>query len=193
MIHFKIKIFSKSKNNGYTLLFAVLVSALVLAIGVSILNTSRKELTLTAGARESEYAFYAADGGYECALYYDYKGATGSGSTFFATSTFVGGSTVVCGSDVSGHPVASTVALVSSPLGSNTQYDFTFSTPIYGNACAYIDVNKVYNSSGISTTTVYSFGYNMGWEGTSPNGDCNGKDNDTEKVDRELVTTYSGT
>jgi hypothetical protein len=186
----------KSHKKGYTLLFAVLVSALVLAVGISLLDTTRKELTLTSGARESDYAFYAADAGYECALYYDYQGASGSGATFFSTTTFIANGLTLplsCGTNAGSSQVSSAVTMVSSAFMMGTQYDFTFSMPIEGNACAYVDVNKIYNSSGVSTTTVSSFGYNMGSEGTSPNFDCLGKNNNTEKVDRELVTTYSGT
>ena len=188
------KIARLKSHKGYTLLFAVLVSALVLAVGISLLNTTRKELTLTSGARESDYAFYAADAGYECALYYDYQGATGNGATFFSTTTFIVNGSIMplaCGTATNSSQVSSAVTMASSAFGMGTQYDFTFSVPIEGNACAYVDVNKVYNSSCISTTTVYSFGYNMGSEGTMPNFDCLGKNNNTEKVDRELVTTYS--
>jgi hypothetical protein len=176
-----------NKNKGYTLLFAVLVSALVLAIGVSILNTSRQELILTAGARNSEYAFYAADTGYECALYNDYNGP--GGGTLFSTTTPP--ASLSCGTDSKGTPVSSPVSYTyTSNSGLPTYYDFTFSIPISGNACAFVDVNKVYNSSGFSTTTVSSTGYNIGWEGNGIN-DCFGKSNNTEKVDRGLVTTYS--
>lgn len=55
-------------NRGYTLLFAVLVSSLVLAIGLSILTLARKEFLLATSARDSSIAFYAADSALECAL-----------------------------------------------------------------------------------------------------------------------------
>ena len=62
------------KNNykkGYTLLFSVLVSSLLLAVGISILNISKKEFLLATSARDSSSAFYAADSGIEYALYHD--------------------------------------------------------------------------------------------------------------------------
>lgn len=192
----KIHTILSGTKKGYALLFAVLVSALVLAIGVSILNISRKELILTSGGRNSEYAFYAADSGYECAIYYDYQGASGNGSTFFSTTTFASGApqSLACGTSNSGRVVDSTVTMNTTGSGANTQYDFIFNFPLYGNSCTSVDVNKIYNNStGVSTTTVSSLGYNIGWEGTSPNGDCGGQNNNAEKVDRELVTTYSGT
>jgi hypothetical protein len=69
-------------TKGFAMLFAVLVSSLLLAVGLSIFNITVKELTLSAAGRESQFSFYAADTGAECALYWDFKG-----TDIFATST----------------------------------------------------------------------------------------------------------
>lgn len=61
----------KETNKGFTLFIAVLIGSLMLAIGFSIFNLAFKELLLSASARDSQVAFYAADTGLECALYYD--------------------------------------------------------------------------------------------------------------------------
>jgi hypothetical protein len=58
---------------GFTLFYAVLVASLLLAIGLAIFNITFKEVVLSSGARESANAFYAADTGLECALYWDLK------------------------------------------------------------------------------------------------------------------------
>ena len=55
-------------SKGYTLLFAVIVSVLVLSIAAFILSVSRKQFILSSSARDSIYAFYAADSGLECAV-----------------------------------------------------------------------------------------------------------------------------
>lgn len=55
-------------NRGYTLLFAVLTASLVLGVAVFIVNISRKQYELSVSARNSIYAFYAADAGIECAV-----------------------------------------------------------------------------------------------------------------------------
>ncbi len=60
-------------NGGYTLLFAVLISSLMLSIGVAVFNIAIKEFKLSSTGRESQFAFYAADTGTECALYWDLK------------------------------------------------------------------------------------------------------------------------
>lgn len=69
-------------NSGFTLFYAVLVSSLLLALGLAIFNITYKELILSAGARESATAFYAADSGLECALFWDRK-HTGKSSPIF--------------------------------------------------------------------------------------------------------------
>src|SRR5581483_9987816 len=69
-------------NKGFAMLFAVLVASLLLAIGISIFNLTVKELILSSSGRESQFAFYAADTGAECAIYWDFKGVD-----IFATST----------------------------------------------------------------------------------------------------------
>lgn len=64
----KIKVRSGA---GFTLYYAVLISAVLITVGASMANLALKEFTLSAAVRESEYAFYAADSGTECALYWD--------------------------------------------------------------------------------------------------------------------------
>jgi hypothetical protein len=60
---------TKNKNQaGYTLLFSVLISTVVLGVGVFILSVSKKQYELSVTARESIYAIYAADSGIECAI-----------------------------------------------------------------------------------------------------------------------------
>ncbi len=59
------------QKRGFTLLIAVLVVGIVLAIGLSILNITLKEYLLSGVARESTIALNAADAGMECALYWD--------------------------------------------------------------------------------------------------------------------------
>lgn len=68
-----MKIFSTKKNQGFALLFAVLVSSILLTIGLSIFGITLKELAISTASRQSVYAFYAADSGLEFALYRDTK------------------------------------------------------------------------------------------------------------------------
>lgn len=78
-----------SRKRGFTLVFAVLVSALILAVGISIVNIALKQVLFSGIGRESQFAYYAADAGVECALFWDFRGieATSNGVEVFATSS----------------------------------------------------------------------------------------------------------
>ena len=58
-------------ERGFTILYSVLVAALLLSIGLSIYNISIKQFILTSSAIDSQIAIYAADAGVECALHWD--------------------------------------------------------------------------------------------------------------------------
>ena len=60
-----------NKQKGFTLLYAVLVSSIVLSASLSIINIALKQHKLAALSRESKIAFYAANTGIDCALYWN--------------------------------------------------------------------------------------------------------------------------
>ncbi len=158
-------IYKNSKlNKGYTLLFAVLVSSLVLAVGISILNISKKEFLLSSSARESTTAFYAADSGLECAVYFDIQ------DRFTETKHEQGAR---CGlyTDV---PSISTL--------DNKKY--TFSVNLNGFSCANVEVIK-----NLADTDIYSYGYNLGWN--SSDNTCSSAS--PRRVERAIHYHYSTT
>ena len=64
----------KGRNQrGFTLMLAALIASVTLALGTSIFALAQKELTLSSVGRDSQFAFYAADTGAECALYWDMR------------------------------------------------------------------------------------------------------------------------
>jgi hypothetical protein len=73
---------SHTRQNGFALLFSVLTASLVLSVGLAILNLTLKEFVLSSQIRDSQFAFYAADAGLECALYWDLKHPEYAGSIF---------------------------------------------------------------------------------------------------------------
>lgn len=87
---------------GITLLFTILISSLVLILGLGVLSVLFGEISISGFAKESLEAFYAADTGMECALYWDKKMLQTSedpGSqqvSNFATSTGVASHTITC-------------------------------------------------------------------------------------------------
>ena len=62
----------QKKNAGFTLLLATLIATLMASLGAAMFTIARKEVKLSALGRDSQFAFYAADAGAECALYWDY-------------------------------------------------------------------------------------------------------------------------
>lgn len=54
-------------------MFSVLLASFLLTIGLSIFSIALKELAISTAARQSVRAFFAADSGRECALYWDVK------------------------------------------------------------------------------------------------------------------------
>ena len=73
---------------GFVLLFAILISSVVLAVGMGMYNITLQELQLSKVGRESQKAFYMADTGAECAFYWDrkYPGFTDSVFAYFGES-----------------------------------------------------------------------------------------------------------
>jgi Tfp pilus assembly protein PilX len=163
-------------NKGYTLLFAVIVSVLVLSISTFILSVSRKQLILSSSARDSVYAFYAADSGLECALL---------NLTKLASSTPV--SSIPCDG------VSQTVVQLPSSDDVYGMTTFHMYTGNYSGAQQVISgatscaiVQTTYTKTGVMKTTtvvVESRGYNIGWNGT----DCSATG--PRKVERALKYT----
>jgi hypothetical protein len=76
-------------QRGFTMFFAVLVSALTLAIGAAILDLVLRELAISQTTEESQFAIFMADTGAECALYWDSQCTLANcpNKSIFATST----------------------------------------------------------------------------------------------------------
>lgn len=62
------------QNKGIAILFSVIVAVLMVAIGATITSIAMRQTILSSTGRESQYAFYAANTGLECARYWDWIG-----------------------------------------------------------------------------------------------------------------------
>lgn len=90
--------YCKTKNTGFALLMAVLISGLFLAIGATIYRIALIEIVLSSTGKDSQFAFYAADSGAECALFWNQKygdalaggGTDSSGSAFSVYNSTTG-------------------------------------------------------------------------------------------------------
>lgn len=135
-------------RSGFTLLLAVVLSSLLLSIGVAIFNSTFKGFELSSIGRDSQFAFYAADSGLECALYWDIRGGA------FATSTEsdTPSSGVLCADQ----DIAESWDVVK--LSSSAETSFTISFLPEG-FCAIVVVLKTDNEGTIETV-IESRGYN---------------------------------
>lgn len=66
------------KEKGFTLLIAILITSMVLIVSFAVVNVAVKQLVLSNSNEESQYAFYNADSGVECAVYWDFKDGVSS-------------------------------------------------------------------------------------------------------------------
>jgi|CXWL01.1.fsa_nt_gi Tfp pilus assembly protein PilE len=58
-------------QRGFTLLIAVILASVALALGLALVDIAYKQTVLSSTSRQSQSAFYNADAALECALYYD--------------------------------------------------------------------------------------------------------------------------
>src|SRR3989338_669621 len=65
---------AKGFRSGFVILFAVTLSAILLAMALGISNIAFKEVRFGTNARDPNDAFFAADTGLECSLFNDKKG-----------------------------------------------------------------------------------------------------------------------
>ncbi|MFM2374412.1 MAG: hypothetical protein RLZZ234_407 [Candidatus Parcubacteria bacterium] len=153
-------------QRGFALLVAVLISSVVLAVGLSMLNITLKQYIFSGTGRESEIAFYAADAGMECALYFDTSTAGGvfdlsaTGGSFScmdqSTTAPAGGTSGVAKTFVfewntSGQTVCTKIAI--------TKY-YSATNPVSMGAAGTCDARA-------TCTQVESRGYNRGCNGLS--------------------------
>ena len=130
-------------NKGFTLLFAVLVTSVALVVGVGVFDVVLRQIELSGVGRESQAAFYAADTGIECGLYWDVK------ESVFGTT-----SPPVVVPDCLGGPVQDVVF-----TGGAT----TFTVTLQNDSCAAVRVAKEGGA-----TTILARGFNVGCDSDSP-------------------------
>ncbi len=63
----------KNTQRGFALLIAVIFMSVMLSFGLALGSLSYKQQVIASSAIQSQYSFYAADAGLECALYADQK------------------------------------------------------------------------------------------------------------------------
>ena len=160
---------------GFTVLFAALIGALLLAVGLAIFDIIFKEVSFATVVRDSNYAIYAADAGAECALFWDTqctaagvcRGSQAAFATSSASATPASGAGLTCdGQDI----VTANPSVVAAFLNGKPQFDHgtqsaTTTFAIYLDStrsvpyCAVVQIIKQ-SAGSILSTYVISHGYN---------------------------------
>lgn len=171
----------RGRERGFAMLFAVLTSSVLLSIGLSIFSLTIKELALSSSGRESQAAFYAADSGIECGLYWDVVGRV------FATSSesvnFVPGSATCAGQAFT---VTEYKPINFAAPAATSTFSFAPTDALASGVCVLVSVSKYVDSTGLIKTDVLSRGYNVGYGGAGS--DCSVTDD--LKVERALKVSY---
>lgn len=169
------------KNKGMTLFIAVTIMGILLFISFAVMNIVLKGTLFASSGRDSQFAFYAADAGLECASYWD------SQSNTFATSTSGDGLDFKCAgsSDINSNQTisgTSTLSRIGGGGNANPTSIFGFVMNQAGQGdnpvshCAIVTVTKYYAGSRLMTY-INSRGYNT----------C---DASSRRIERGIEITY---
>ncbi len=156
-----------SRQAGIVILLAVLLVSIVLVVSLSLLNIVFKQLVLSATARESQLAFFAADGGHDCARYWDIFANLDS-SSFPLTNPV----SLTCGNQ----------AITTSAIGNSSTFYVSFGT-VERPTCAAVTVTKTPTANPtIFKTRIISSGRNIA---------CSAWDTPTNRtVERAVESSY---
>lgn len=149
MIFAKTKTEYKRPSGGFVILYAILMTTIVLTLGLSLLGVLMQQISLSGAQRESGLSFYTSDSGMECALYWDINGDSFRNAT---PITCDGAAIAVSG------PV---VSPLSPPRPNYVNETYAFNAT-FTSGCSDVTVIKTVNTvtDAVATTTVRSKGYN---------------------------------
>jgi Tfp pilus assembly protein PilX len=144
-------------RRGMTLFISISIVSILLMIIYSLVSIVIKGTQFAATGRESQYAYYAAESGLECAIYWDTE------ADAFATSS--GAVTIRCANQdrdngLNKPNIVGTTTIVSTRIGgggdANPMSIFHIG---YGGPCAIVTVLKYYSGPDL-ITHIKSRGYN---------------------------------
>ncbi len=180
-------------KSGFTILIAVVIASILLIIALAIGDIALKEKILTASGKESQIAFYAADTGVECALYWDQKQGVFSARNLNGSDN--SGSAIPSplfncnGQQISHVKNLDTGLSIANIPGGDATVQFQIDNLTSDGACAIVSIRKTTghpygkdsNSDAYKATKVYtdidSRGYNT----------CNSS---LRRLERGILATY---
>lgn len=134
-----------NKQEGLTLLIAILLGGVLLGVSTSLLNITLKQYQLSGIALASETAFQAANAGMECILYYDFPK---TGASIFDVhddgSDRPAVSPITCMSGVSSIDLAN-ISPDDVGSGEEQRFQFSWGAPA---VCVDVSIYKYSSNSG---------------------------------------------
>lgn len=137
------------KNKGFTLLLAIITTSILLLVSFVVVNIALKQLIIGQANQQSQYAFYNADSGSECAIYWDLQ-KSGNPSPFDSTTATPYSPTPRCNNQNLTFLTATPPPVVGGYSTSTFSYNLT-------RGCVQVDVVKRIAPAG---TKINSRGYN---------------------------------
>lgn len=153
----------QSPQKGFVILFAVIITSIVLLVSIGISGVIYKETLLSSSSRDGGYAFFAADSGLECALYWDSLGIFDSPVIFDEFTSNNRSPIITCSADI---PLNVAPLNVGGELiiAQDTPEVYTFLyNSLDDTSCAKVTINKAYPNlaTGTTQTKIDSLGYNI--------------------------------
>ena len=146
----------KRSSRGFVLLIAVIFMSVMLTFGLALGSLAYKQQVLASSAVESQYAFYAADAGLECALYADQQAGAFTPYPASAPALSAVPSISCDGASVAPQTTAWTTALWT--VSYRFPIDASFAQP----RCADVTIYKYSAPQATGVTTyVFSQGYDV--------------------------------
>jgi type II secretory pathway pseudopilin PulG len=187
-----------SHQSGFTLLFAVLVSTLVVSISATIISIALRQTILSGTSRDSQYAFYAANTALDCAQYLDTKSLSVPNTFVFPAPGTPELAIPADNSSLVNEIACSGVKIITGEGNKDQPWNQAIGTgittfkikiinragsaipnlPAY-NYCADVTVTKTFDTTnGVVITRIEVRGYNT----------CD--ENNTRRVERSVISQY---
>lgn len=176
-------------RKGFLLVISIMIAAVVLTVGLGVASITYKEIIISSFSKESQKAFYAADSGIECALYWDLR--WGGNESAFATSTIISSRAIdvpKCNNqnlpleNPVGSGTYSTWPTSSDSNTAKTEFNFSLSNGEVGEPYVEVIVEKEVQDPNanplVITTKITARGYNFK-DSTNP-----------RRVNRSIQKTY---
>jgi len=129
-------------QGGFTLFIAIIATGTLLLIAAGMANLAVRQDVISTLSQNSQHAFYAADAGMECALYWDVKNPDYDWSAFSPSQP---SQSITCNGE-------------STDVGGSQTSNFEF-TLLPDPYCVAVTVSKT-NVGSTVVTTIESKGYN---------------------------------